>query len=269
MKEMYFEIPLYKILEFNDSEEDKVKSLLSFINYKGLIDGYNPQLNENTSYQVSTTNSTSYGYLSGYEGFIQRVLKCVRTSYTITTYFLLERELIEPEEDDDITIYRFQKIGQYPTIADLEIGRYKKFSKLLSKEYLRELNKAIGLSANGVGIGSFVYLRRIFEKLIENYHIEAIKTNNWNEEKYSNSRISEKIELLKNHLPEAVVKYQKVYSIISKGIHELEEQECLMYFPIVKDAIIAILEQDYLIQENANKQKELEKNIEGLVEKLK
>ena len=269
MKEIYFEIPLYKILEFNDSDEDKYNAVLNFLNYNGLIDGYNPKLNENTSYQVSAFRSIVSYNLSDYVGFQKRELKCVRTGYTITTYFLLEKEIIEPEEDDDIINYRFQKIGQFPTIADLEIGKYKKFSKLLSKENLRELNKAIGLSANGVGIGAFVYLRRIFEKLIENYHNEAQKNDNWDEELYSNSRISEKIELLKNFLPEAVVKYKKVYSIISKGIHELEEQECLTYFPIVKDAIIAILEQDYLVRENANKQKELEKNIQDLVEKLK
>lgn len=269
MKEIYFEIPLYKILKFSELDKGQSNAILSFLNYRGLIDGYNPQLNENTSYQVIVSNPTSYGYLSAYVGFIKRELKCVRTSYKITTYFLLEQEIIESEEDDDISNYKFQKIGQFPTIADLEIGKYKKFSKLLSKQNLRELNKAIGLSANGIGIGAFVYLRRIFEKLIENYHEEAKKKDNWNEEEYTNSRISERIELLKNFLPEAVVKYKKVYSIISKGIHELEEQECLTYFPIVKDAIISILEQDYLIRENANKQKELEKNIHDLVEKLK
>ena len=271
MKELYFEVPLYKILKFTDSDDEQYKEVLSFLNYRGLIDGYNPKINEITSYQVSAPESSSYSYLSGYRGFLKRELKCVRTSYTITTYFLLEEEeeVAESDEDDGITIYRFQKIGQFPTIADLEIGKYKKFSKLLSKENLRELNKAIGLSANGVGIGAFVYLRRIFENLIENYHNEAKKNDSWNEEEYTNSRISERIELLKSHLPPAVVKYKKVYSIISKGIHELEEQECLTYFPIVKDAIIAILEQDYLVRENANKQKELEKNIQDLVEKLK
>lgn len=266
---MYFEIPLYKILEFNIEEEDKSNALLNFINYDGLIDGYNPQINENTSYRVSTFLSTKFYSLRNYVGHHKRELRCVRTGYTIITYFLLEKFEIEIEENDSEIVYKFQKIGQFPTIADLEIGKYKKFSKILTKEYLRELNKAIGLSANGVGIGAFVYLRRIFENLIEKYHQEVKKNDNWNEENYTNSRIAEKIELLKNYLPEAVVKYKKVYSIISKGIHELEEQECLEYFPIVKDAIISILEQDFLKQENANKQKELEKNIQNLVEKLK
>ena len=270
MKEMYFEIPLYKILEIHDEEDEKKNKLINFFNYNGLLDGYNPILNENTSYQVYINQTRNIsGSLRDYVGFHKRELKCVRNGYIITTYFLLEKFETEIDEDEDEIFYRFQKVGQFPTIADLEIGKYKKFSKLLSKDYLRELNKAIGLSANGVGIGAFVYLRRIFEKLIENYHIVAKNNKDWDEDKYKNSKISEKIELLKEFLPEAVVKYKKVYSIISKGIHELEEQECLKYFPIVKDAITAILEQDYLKQENINNQQELTKSIQNVLNELK
>ena len=40
---------------------------------------------------------------------------------------------------------------------------------------MREFTKAIGLAANGVGIGSFVYLRRIFENLVFQAFDEAKK----------------------------------------------------------------------------------------------
>lgn len=266
MKELYFDIPLYKTIEINDSETDKINALENFLLFDGLIDGYNPELNENTSFKVEYTHYRTYYSLGDFIGKNERRLKCVRTGYIITAYFLLES--FEDDENEEIN-YKFQKIGQYPTIADLEIGKYKKYSKVISKEHLRELNKAIGLSANGVGVGSFVYLRRIFEKLIENYHQQALKKDGWNDEEYGKSRITEKIELLKGYLPEAIVKYKKVYSIISKGIHELTEQECLKYFPIVKDAIISILEQDYLKKENERKQSELENSIKDLVGKLK
>lgn len=266
MKELYFDIPLYKIIEINDQEDDKIDSLFNFLHFRGLIDGYNPELNENTSFQVEYSRYKDYSSIRDFIGKNERELKCVRSGYTITAYFLLEE--FDDDENEE-TNYKFQKIGQYPTIADLEIGKYKKYSKVISKEYLRELNKAIGLSANGVGVGSFVYLRRIFETLIEKYHQKATKTNGWNEDEYGKVRLDEKIELLKVYLPEAIVKYRKVYSIISKGIHELTEQECLKYFPIVKDAIISMLEQDYLKKENETKQLELEKNITELVGKLK
>lgn len=267
MRELYFDIPLYKRIKFSDEETEKADALIKFLDFEGHIDGYNPELNENTTYKVEFRNYNRDRYSIGqYCGVSRRELKCVRTGFTIDFYFLLEE--IDDDENEEVH-YIFQKIGQYPTIADLEIGKYKKYSKVISKEHLRELNKAIGLSANGVGIGSFVYLRRIFETLIENYHQIALKTDGWNEDAYEKSRIAEKIQLLKEYLPEVVVKYKKVYSIISKGIHELDEQECLKYFPIVKDAIISILEQDYLIRENKDKQAELDKDIKNLVKKLK
>lgn len=267
MRELYFDIPLYKTTSIHDEDYERKDLLFEFLNFDGLIDGYNPELNENTSYKILNERIDSRFYsLRYFKGVNERKIQCVRTGYTIVTYFLLEE--LKDRENESVS-YKFQKIGQYPTIADLEIGKYQKYAKVISKENLRELNKAIGLSANGVGVGSFVYLRRIFETLLEKYHQQALDTNNWNEDEYKKSRIAEKIELLKNYLPEAIVKYKKVYSIISKGIHELEEQECLEYFSIVKDAIISILEQDYLKKQNEIKQAELENSIKGLVEKLK
>ena len=58
------------------------------------------------------------------------------------------------------------KVGQYPTIADMHKAQIKQYKSVLSEEEMKEFTRAIGLAANGVGIGSFVYLRRIFEKLI-------------------------------------------------------------------------------------------------------
>lgn len=268
MKRLFFDTPLYKKRIISDVEEDKINSLEKILKYNGLVDGYNPELNENTSYKVEFTSkygNNNYS-IKDFAGINKCKLKCVRTGFEINYFFLLQE--IENDDDDDI-YYEFQKIGQYPTIADIEIGKYKKFSKVISKQYLRELNKSIGLATNGVGIGSFVYLRRIFESLIESYHITAKNNDNWDEKEYTRSSIVKKIELLKKYLPGVIVKYKTIYSIISKGIHELKEQECLEYFPIVKDAIIAILEQDYLNRENEEKQKELETNIKSVFSKLK
>lgn len=33
------------------------------------------------------------------------------------------------------------------------------------------------------------------------------------------------------------------YGIVSKGIHELSEDECISYFPVLKEAIFMILRQ--------------------------
>ena len=59
----------------------------------------------------------------------------------------------------------FRKIGQYPSIADLSFPELDKYNTVMSTNDRRELGKALGLFANGIGAGSYVYLRRILEKI--------------------------------------------------------------------------------------------------------
>lgn len=93
------------------------------------------------------------------------------------------------------------KIGQDPSLADLQLSDYRRYRKILGGAGYREMSRAIGLSSHGVGIGSFVYLRRVFESLIEHAHETAKKDSSWNEEEYTRSRMDEKINLLKHFLP--------------------------------------------------------------------
>lgn len=57
------------------------------------------------------------------------------------------------------------KIGQYPSYADIEKPQIKRFKNIL-KNYYSEINTAIGLYSCHIGIGSFVYLRRIIKPQI-------------------------------------------------------------------------------------------------------
>ncbi|MEO9892455.1 hypothetical protein [Aurantibacter sp.] len=275
MERIFFEVPLYKKITIHETEDEKLNGLIDFLDFNGLVNGYNPELNENTSYKVRFENRISgRSSIRSYTGIQKCTLTCVRNDFKIIYFFLFKAIDIEHDDDDDYdddeTIYEFQKIGQYPTLADLEIGKYKKYSKVISKNDLSEFNKAIGLVTHGVGVGSFVYLRRIFENLIEKYHQKAKKEKDWDEEKYIQSKgMSEKVSLLKNYLPELVVKYKKLYGIVSKGIHQLKEQECLEYFPVLKDAIILILEKDYLKKEIEETEKNIESNLASIASKLK
>ena len=58
------------------------------------------------------------------------------------------------------------KIGQYPSVADMTFPELDAYKHVISKEDRKELGTAIGLFASGVGAGSYVYLRRILERLI-------------------------------------------------------------------------------------------------------
>ncbi len=111
----------------------------------------------------------------------------------------------------------------------------------------------MGLAAHGVGIGSFVYLRRIFEDLVQAAHLEAVQDPGWNDEVYIRGRMDEKIGLLQHHLPSFLVQNRSLYSILSKGIHELSEQECLQYFSSVHMGIELILDEKIEQEERRKK----------------
>lgn len=75
--------------------------------------------------------------------------------------------------------------------------------------------------------------------------------------------------MLAHRLPEFLVENKSMYGILSKGIHELSEQECLEAFPIVKLGIEIIL--DANLEETARKKKitDAKKKIEALAASTK
>ncbi|THV13883.1 hypothetical protein [Rhizobium rhizophilum] len=54
------------------------------------------------------------------------------------------------------------KVGQTPSLEDVAGADIERYRKVLGDEFT-EMRKATGLFAHGIGIGAFVYLRRIFE----------------------------------------------------------------------------------------------------------
>lgn len=135
------------------------------------------------------------------------------------------------------------KIGQYPSVADLTFPELDRYKKVIDEDDRKELGRAIGLYAQGIGIGSYVYLRRIFERILEKAKEQASKDKKLDNEAYGKARVSEKIAMLKDYLPKMMVENAPIYGIISKGIHELREEDCIAYFPIMKDSIFMILRQ--------------------------
>jgi hypothetical protein len=117
------------------------------------------------------------------------------------------------------------------------------YRKLVSADDYGELARAVGLAAHGIGIGSFAYLRRIFERLINLARDQAAVASDWDEAAFQRSRMEEKIELLKAHLPSFLVEQRKLYSILSIGIHSLTEKQCIEAFPVLRLGIELILDE--------------------------
>lgn len=177
-------------------------------------------------------------------------IKCTRFGHQIDFQYRLDAGVI-------------QKIGQWPSFADIALDESKQYTRLLTTEDSAEFHKAIGLAAHGVGIGSFVYLRRIFERLIQKRYLEFKDREGWRDEDFKDLKMAEKVTFLKGHLPAFLVKNSKIYSILSLGLHELSEEECLAFFSVLRQSTVVILEEDKKKREELDRQKELEKAIVG------
>ncbi len=254
--EFFFRVPLYKTFDITEENWQKVIEVELF---RETLDAYCIDCKKDSTF-IHDFEKPTPGYKKTY-AFSERIFcnlyRCSRNaSHRIDFCFKVYKEKI-------------QKFGQYPSIADLSLNRIGKYKKILNTEKYNEFSKAIGLVSHGVGIGSFVYLRRIFENLVEQAHQEAIKEDLWSEEAYCRSRMDEKIGLLKELLPDFLFKNRILYSILSKGIHELSEEECLKYFDAVKLGIELILDEKLEKLNREAKTKEVEKLLSEIHNELK
>lgn len=235
-KQLHLQMPLYlDISRTNGKIDQKIYNLLR---YSGTIDAYCIWCNSESIFDAKEYFQYEYNTVQWRYGpdFIRSSYECTRNrGHRYYIYFRHTEQSIV-------------KIGQYPSIADFQIPQAEKYRTILGEDRYKELTKAIGLAAHGVGIGSFVYLRRVFEKLIEDAHKEAA-TKKFSEKKYLNSTMKDKIKMLKKYLPEFLVENSILYGILSKGIHELDESECLKFFDTIRIGIEQILDEKLNQQE--------------------
>jgi len=153
-----------------------------------------------------------------------------------------------------VTNDKMIKIGQYPSFADISIGDIMKYKSVLGEKFV-EYKKSLRLFSHEIGIGSFVYLRRIIENLVLEKYSKVKDMLEISSEDFERSEFKEKIEILKDYLPNMLVENKNLYSIVSKGIHELSEEECLSMYPYLKIGIELILDDIIAKKERAKKEK--------------
>ena len=139
----------------------------------------------------------------------------------------------------------FMKIGEYPSLADRLYPELRKYEGELGDSY-PELRMAVNLYSHKVGIGSFAYLRRVLEKVVsDTARSKYAEQPDWDLDEWRKSKKSfeERITDLSDKLPSFLVGNTSLYGILSKGIHDLEENECIEYFEIVERAIVEILDE--------------------------
>ena len=80
--------------------------------------------------------------------------------------------------------------------------------------------------------------------------------------------MNERVKLLKDHLPKFLVENNETYSILSKGLHELSEENCLEYFLTMKDSIRLILDEIIEKNEKVNLENVVSKEIKRISSSL-
>ena len=257
--EFHLEMPLYNEIVVTEENSKQVFELLEF---DDTIDAYCIYCEKESVFRNSDRPDWDFRQFKVQIG--RKLDQYVETSYVCSrsdaheyrTYFRLCDSMI-------------QKVGQFPSVADLQIPQVQKYRKLLGNGKYKEFTRAIGLAAHGIGIGSFVYLRRVFEGLIEQAHSAASQLQVLDEKKYRPSPMDGKILLLKDFLPRFLVEHRSIYSILSKGIHELGEEECLQYFNPVRVGIELILDQKIKESETKEKERKASQTISKIAGRLK
>ena len=126
------------------------------------------------------------------------------------------------------------------------------------------------MKSYGFGVGSFVYLRRIFEGLVaETAQNRKENEQNWDINAWQNMRMDDKIKELKTFLPQFLVENWQLYGILSKGLHKLDEEECLEYFDVVKAGIEEILDEKLAEEERKKRRDSVQQKIGAIGGKLK
>ncbi|OMQ44911.1 hypothetical protein [Ensifer sp. 1H6] len=234
IEQLLFEAPLYA--EFTLNDDLKLLSGLAGrteTNYK--FDAHCPYCRKTTTWVLDNTfglSGVSWQYVKTRKQFEDASVTCSRDHAHKVHFFFQLYDM------------RIQKVGQLPSLADISNSEVADFRKHMTKEDASEFYKAVGLAAHGVGVGSFVYLRRVFERLVYGRFTQFKDEEEWSEEDFQKLRMAEKIDFLKGHLPKFLVEHAKIYSILSVGVHELSEEHCLQFFDILKQSIVIILQED-------------------------
>lgn len=154
------------------------------------------------------------------------------------------QDVLEAEEGSaQQAAVELMKVGQFPSLSDIQIGTLKQYEEGMTGQQRREFVRAINTSAHGFNVAACVHYRRVFESVLFDARDELMKETGaakWPE--FDRMRTDERISALKAYLPQFMVEHPHLYGILSKGVHELTEEECGEAMPVLRQAIELMIE---------------------------
>ncbi len=155
---------------------------------------------------------------------------------------------------------RVKKVGQYPSFAELSYHDLEKYKNVMSKYYI-EYKQSLSAYSQKMGVASFVYLRRILEDIVNKKYNE-LEEQNPQDKFIDRLKAVEKIEEI---IPNEISKIKgKIYSVLSKGVHEYSESECLELYDAVRFIIELILDKQL---EKKNRREKTKNVVSTILEK--
>lgn len=257
---------VFKTAPYQKIEGDEYVELYKELSNSNLsINGYNPLHNVETTYHLCSIGIDVSHFNWGPNNFepVDQKVRCM--SFKCGRYGDILTLIVYKNEEDG---YLF-KIGTFPSLRDFRKDDIKKYNKVLTEQQRIELITAVVIANNGVGIGSYVYLRRIFENIVFEEAEKAISDNVIAREEFEKKRMDEKIACIKDYIPAFLFDHHKeLYGILSIGVHQLDEKECLEFFPVLYDCIIMILEERLAQKEKEIATKNASSSLGRIVAKI-
>ncbi len=208
------------------------------------------------------------GKVYGVESNIILKDKLIEKNYYVTYYFscnnipnhIYNMTILLRVDRDKITV---TKVGQYPSILSVKGFDFDKFKKQLKKYNAYEDYKNADLSmANNFFAGAYTYLRRVYEKQL-NFYVDKDKPT------LEDNKTETKIKAVKKNFDPRIHEHLKnLYSILSVGIHELDEEESQMYYEYLKMMIDMQLQYEKSKDDEDKQTKTLSTKISNIVNKL-
>lgn len=126
----------------------------------------------------------------------------------------------------------------------------------MTKAQRKEFVRAINTAAHGFSVAACVYYRRIFEGVLaEARDAFLAKQGAGALHDFDRLRTDERITALRDFLPPFMAQHPHLYGILSKGVHELTEEECTAEMPTLREAIgLIMLERVEEIRKEKRKQ---------------
>lgn len=156
---------------------------------------------------------------------------------------VLESRLAKKEERKPLPPTVVMKVGQHPSVADIQLGTLKAYEDGMSVQQRKEFVRAINTSAHGFNVAACVHYRRVFEGVLfeaRDAKMKAESMTAW--PAFNGMRTDERIAALRPYLPQFMVDHPHLYGILSKGVHELTEEECGDAMPTLRQSIELMLQ---------------------------